>query len=97
MEGDVETHQFDEPIGDELVVEDALQRPHQEGVERQVAHLLRLKVAVDLFELFVALERLFQLLQDQPVLLDVALVQLRKCHHRFPLSNSFSFFLVSFR
>ena len=57
-------------------MEDALEGPQEESVEREVADFPRFKVAVDLFEAFASLERLFELLEDQPVLLDVAVVQL---------------------
>jgi len=61
---------------DELVVEDPLERPEEESVERQVADFPRLEVAVDLFERFAPLEGLFQFLQYQPVLFDVPMIQL---------------------
>ena len=48
----------------------------QEGVERQVAHLLRLEVLVDLLEALVSPDGRLQLAQDVLVVLDVRPVQL---------------------
>ena len=49
----------------------------QEGVERQVAHLLRLEVLVDLLEALVSPDGRLQLAQDVLVVLDVRSVQLK--------------------
>ena len=46
-------------LDDELVMKNPLQRPQKKSVEREVAHFAGFKIAVDLLERFVALERLF--------------------------------------
>lgn len=63
-------------FNDELIVQDPLERPQKESVQRQVADFPRFEVAIGLLERFAPLERLFQLLQNEPVLLDVPVIQL---------------------
>lgn len=61
-----------QPLQDELVVHEALDGLEQEGVERQVADLLQLKLLVDRLQLLQPLGGLLQLRQHLVVLLQEA-------------------------
>ena len=66
----------------QFVVEQALDRLEEEGVERQVADLLALEVAVRVLKLWPPAQAQLQLREDGVVLAQVGSVQLRADHGR---------------
>lgn len=60
----------------QLIVQQTVQGFHDEVADRQVAHLLLLKVPIGLLEALVVLVQVVQPLQDLPVALDVLVVDL---------------------